>query len=185
MDVPPIACERLELVSAGPPLLEAVLAGREERAAALLGAPLSPGWPGEDVAPFLRLRLGQMRRDPCSQPWLVRLLMTREEPRTLIGTAGFHGPPGVNALDAPDAVELGYGLFPEFRRRGYATEAVAALVRWAAEEHGIRRFVASIAPTNDASLSLVRRLGFVQVGEHWDDEDGRELEFELRLPARA
>jgi hypothetical protein len=25
----------------------------------------------------------------------------------------------------------------------------------------------------------VRRLGFVEVGRHWDDEDGEELEFLL------
>ena len=181
MDVAAIVTPRLELVSASPALLEALLAGRESEAAALLRAPAPPP-PDAATASFLRLRLDQMRRDPATQPWLVRYLVRREEPRVVVGSAGFHGPPGVNALGAADAVELGYALFPGHRGRGYATEAVAALVDWAAAAHGLRRFVASVAPENAPPLALARRLGFVHVGEHWDEEDGRELELELRLP---
>jgi RimJ/RimL family protein N-acetyltransferase len=69
-------------------------------------------------------------------------------------------------------------VFPPFRGRGIATEAVAALVEWARADRGIRRFVASVAPGNDASLAIVRKLGFVQTGEQWDEEDGLELVFE-------
>jgi RimJ/RimL family protein N-acetyltransferase len=97
----------------------------------------------------------------------------------MIGHAGFHGPPGVNGPADPDAVELGYTVFPEERGRGYATEAARALVDWAAEAHGIRRFVASVAPGNEPSLAVVRKLGFVETGSQWDDEDGLELVFEL------
>jgi RimJ/RimL family protein N-acetyltransferase len=50
---------------------------------------------------------------------------------------------------------------------------------WAHEEKGIGRFIASVAPTNDPSLAIVRKLGFVQTGEQWDEEDGLELVFEL------
>jgi RimJ/RimL family protein N-acetyltransferase len=86
--------------------------------------------------------------------------------------------------DLHDSVEVGYTIFPTHRRRGYATEAVRALV-----EHtrglGVRRFVASVAPGNEPSLRLVRGLGFVEVGRHWDDEDGEELEFVLELSDRA
>ena len=69
-------------------------------------------------------------------------------------------------------------IFPDCRRRGYATEAVRALLAWA-EQQGTHHFIASIAPDNAASLALVRRLGFQETGRHWDDEDGEELEFEL------
>ena len=101
------------------------------------------------------------------------------ETRQLIGHVGFHGPPGINSLRAPDAVEVGYTIFPEHRRNGYASEAVEALLEWARAQ-GIHRFVASVGPENEPSLKIVRRLGFVEVGRHWDDEDGEELEFELR-----
>ena len=56
---------------------------------------------------------------------------------------------------------------------------------WARDRHGITRFVASVAPTNEPSLAIVRGLGFVDTGRHWDDEDGLELEFELQLQPQA
>jgi [ribosomal protein S5]-alanine N-acetyltransferase len=151
---------------------------RSDEAGRLLGASVPHGWPDEHDARFLRLRAEQMRREPCSQEWLVRAVVLRSESR-LVGHAGFHGPPGVNGPSQPDALELGYTIFPEFRGRGYATEAAQALMDWAAETHGIRHFIASIAPANQASLAIVRKLGFVRTGEQWDDEDGLELVFEL------
>jgi RimJ/RimL family protein N-acetyltransferase len=41
----------------------------------------------------------------------------------------------------------------------------------------------SISPRNEPSLALARKLGFEQVGEQFDEEDGLELVFELTLPA--
>lgn len=52
----------------------------------------------------------------------------------------------------------------------------------AADEPAVRTVRATIGPDNLPSLALVRELGFVHVGEQWDDEDGRELVFE-RAPA--
>ena len=48
--------------------------------------------------------------------------------------------------------------------------------------HGIRRFLASIAPDNEPSTSVVTSIGFVDAGQRWDDEDGLELVFELDAP---
>jgi RimJ/RimL family protein N-acetyltransferase len=52
---------------------------------------------------------------------------------------------------------------------------------WAHALHGVRRFIASVAPDNEPSLAIVRKLGFVQTGKQWDEEDGEELVFELTL----
>ena len=45
----------------------------------------------------------------------------------------------------------------------------------------ISSFVASVAPDNEPSLAIVHKLGFVRTGEHWDDEDGLEHVFELKV----
>jgi [ribosomal protein S5]-alanine N-acetyltransferase len=176
--VPVIESTRLDLVSMSPAFLEAMLAGRDDEGSELIGAELPDGWAAGEER-FLRLRLEQMRRDPAREPWLIRALVPRGTKRTMIGHAGFHGPPGINGLERPDAVELGYTVLPPFRGRGYATEAAAALMAWAQSEHGIRHFVASVAPGNEPSLAVVRKLGFVRTGQQWDDEDGLELVFEL------
>ena len=84
----------------------------------------------------------------------------------------------MNGPGADDAVEIGYTIFEPWRGRGYATEAARALMEWARAEHGIRRFIASVAPGNAPSLAIVRRLGFEQTGEQWDEEDGLELVWE-------
>ena len=168
--------ERLELVLLTP-VLDDLVEGRRKRAGERIDAHIPDWWPDEHDARFLRFRRDQAARDPDTRDWLVRAVVLRES-REMIGHAGFHGPPGVNALKDPGAVEVGYTVFPEHRGRGYATEAVEGLIRLAGER-GIRTVVASVGPQNEPSLAIVRKLGFVHVGEHWDDEDGRELEFRL------
>jgi len=172
-----IETERLELVWLSPQLVEAILDGRHDE----LGFTVPDDWPDAHDRRFLAFRLRQMGGDTALGRWLVRGIVLPET-RELIGHVGFHGPPGINSLKAPDAVEVGYTVFPEHRRKGYATEAVVALLDWARGE-GIHRFVASVGPGNEPSLAIVRRLGFVEVGRHWDDEDGEELEFELAEPS--
>ena len=96
----------------------------------------------------------------------------------MIGHAGFHGPPGVNSTNNPEAVEFGY----RSTRRG----AGAGTRRGAADADGPGRGVGRDPPLrplgladNEPSLAIVRKFGFVRTGEHMDEEDGLELVFEL------
>jgi len=174
-----ITSERLELILLSPQAIDALLEGRHADAERELDALIPAGWPDEHDAGFLRYRQRQLERAPQAEPWLVRAVILRDPVRTMIGHAGFHGQPGVNGKQDPGGVELGYTIFEPHRGRGYATEAAQALMDWAEAEKGIHRFIASVAPTNDPSLAIVKKLGFVQTGEQWDEEDGLELVFEL------
>jgi len=179
--MPSIRSERLELVSISPDFIDALLSERRREAEAAATLKLSDDWPDAHDRGFLNFRLRQMRDQPETQEWFVYAVVLPEGERPMIGHAGFHGPPGVNAVKALDAVEVGYRIFEPYRRRGYATEVVRALIDWASRARGIRHFVASISPENEPSLALVKRLGFERTGRHWDEEDGEELEFELHL----
>ena len=174
-----ITSERLELIILSPQAMEALVEGRGADAERELDASIPVDWPDEHDARFLRYRMRQLERLPGTEPWLVRAVILRKPVRTMIGHAGFHGQPGVNGKKDPEAVELGYTIFEPYRGHGYATEAAQALMDWAHVEKEIGRFVASVAPTNAPSLAIVKKLGFVQTGEQWDDEDGLELVFEL------
>jgi RimJ/RimL family protein N-acetyltransferase len=116
------------------------------------------------------LRVKQATTDPASAAWLVRAVVAASD--AVVGHAGFHGPP-----DSDGMVEIGYTILREHRRRGHARAAIGELLTYA-REHGASTVRASVSPTNEPSLALVRSIGFVQCGEQWDEEDGVELVFE-------
>jgi RimJ/RimL family protein N-acetyltransferase len=158
-----------------PEFLEAVLDGDRERASKALDVELPEGFPHEGVMRFFALRLGQMRRDERFRKWCPHAVVLDGQ---MIGHAGYHGPPGINAKQSPDAVEIGYTIEEPWRGNGYATAAATELLR-RAEERGVRHYVASATPDNEPSLAIIRKLGFRQTGEAIDEEDGLELVFEL------
>jgi RimJ/RimL family protein N-acetyltransferase len=158
-----------------PEFLEAVLDGDRERAAETLDVELPDDFPGEGIMRFLALRLSQMRRDERFLQWCPHAVVLDGQ---MIGHAGYHGPPGVNANQSADAVEIGYTIEEPWRGHGYATAAATELLR-RAEERGVRHYVASATPDNEPSLAIIRKLGFRQTGEAIDEEDGLELVFEL------
>lgn len=89
---------------------------------------------------------------------------------------------GVGFLSAPDAdgvVEVGYGLAESARGQGYATEALSAVVGWAAA-HGVTAVEAMTAPDNEASHRVLERCGFERAGEI-DADEGRLLRWLRRL----
>ena len=120
-----------------------------------------------------------MRRDERFREWCPHAVVLDGQ---MIGHAGYHGPPGVNANQSPDAVEIGYTIEEPWRGHGYATAAATELLR-RAEERGVRHYVASATPDNEPSLAIIRKLGFRQTGEAIDEEDGLELVFELERVA--
>ncbi len=176
-EVPPIPTPRFVLESMSVPFMRALL----ERDLAAASREIDASVPS-DLADrldgFLQFRLADLAADPDAQPWLGRAIVATDDDeagrRWVIGSVGFHAPP-----DADGRVEVGYHVEPEYRRQGVATEAVAALFDWAAREHGICRFRASIAPDNVASLGVVSHFGFRQSGVQVDDIDGVELVFDL------
>jgi [ribosomal protein S5]-alanine N-acetyltransferase len=159
-----------------PAFIEAVLDNRRAEASFELAIELPDEFPRPGERRFLEYRLRQMREDERFETWCpsVVVLVGR-----MIGHAGYHGPPGANSTENPDAVEFGYTIYPEWRGNGYATQAAVMLMDQAEARAGIRHFVLAVSPENDPSLAIVRKLGFVRTGEHVDEEDGLEHVFEL------
>jgi ribosomal-protein-alanine N-acetyltransferase len=177
-----IATARLDLVPFSVGFLRASAAGDRDQASARLGVILPAEWP--TYPDTFQLRRLQLEADPSLQPWLLRGMILRST-RELVGHLGFHTGPNPDYLRgfAPGGIELGYTVEEPFRRQGFATEAVAALIRWARNEHGLTRFVVSIRPDNVPSLKMASKFGFQRVGEHLDEVDGLEHVFCLDLPS--
>ncbi len=67
--------------------------------------------------------------------------------------------------------ELGYGLGSEYWSRGYMTEALTALIRFAFASLKLRRLEADVDPRNENSLRILGKLGFRREGllrERWN-----------------
>jgi RimJ/RimL family protein N-acetyltransferase len=174
-----IQSPRLDLVTLSPDTIRASLASNTVEAERLLGASLPADWP--DCADLLNLRLSQMEKDASYEPWSLRAMVLRDE-RVMVGHIGFHTAPGADYLEpySPGAVEFGYTVYSPYCRRGYAREASLAMMGWAEQVHGIRKFIVSIRPDNIASQALAAQLGFVRIGSHIDEVDGLEEILELR-----
>jgi ribosomal-protein-alanine N-acetyltransferase len=67
-------------------------------------------------------------------------------------------------LGAFRACILGYHIDRAFEGKGYMSEAVAAVVRYAFEELKLHRIMANYVPHNVRSARLLERLGFVKEG---------------------
>jgi len=59
-----------------------------------------------------------------------------------------------------DVPEIGWGLLPAVHGKGYATEAVKAILGWAEDHFGKVRMVCIIDPDNTPSLRVAERCGF-------------------------
>jgi RimJ/RimL family protein N-acetyltransferase len=77
-----------------------------------------------------------------------------EEPGRVIGDVFF----SLRSIENETA-EIGWITNPDYARRGYATEAVSALLRIAFEEIQVHRVFAQLDPRNVASIALCKRLG--------------------------
>jgi RimJ/RimL family protein N-acetyltransferase len=125
---------------------------------AVSALPAAPGWPGDDAVEGLRAALeygGDLG-------WFVTL------DGVVIGDCGTHGETG-------GVVEIRYAIAPPYRRRGHATEVVAALTRWLSGQPGVRQVVARrVVADNVASRRTLERCGFTV-----DEVDGRHVSYVL------
>jgi RimJ/RimL family protein N-acetyltransferase len=104
-----------------------------------------------------------------SKNYLFSTLWTviSKEENKMVGDLCFVGEPNTEG-----EVEIGYGTYEEFRKRGFMTEAVAGIVKWAEKQPNIRSIIASTEKSNIDSYSILERNNFIKYGEtktlyHW------------------
>ncbi|MBS4752826.1 GNAT family N-acetyltransferase [Nocardioides sp. zg-ZUI104] len=109
-------------------------------------------------------------------PWGPRSIV-RSGAELVIGSIGFFGAPEP-ADDGVLEAEVGYGLVPQARGYGMATEALLALMG-PVDAQGVR-VRAGVAPTNRAGMRVAAKAGFTEI--RGSDEGGRLV---LVRPARG
>jgi RimJ/RimL family protein N-acetyltransferase len=157
-----VVTERLDLIPGTPATMRAALDG-EAALASALGAVVPASWPPEFLdPPALEWTLARLEEAPAARNWYLHFIVLRDTPegRTLIGTAGYKGPPG-----AEGTVEVGYGIVRDQHRRGYASETVRGLLANAFARPAVRRVIAETYPELVGSIGVLRTCGFRHIGE--------------------
>ena len=128
-----------------------------------IGAEVPASWPPElwdkDAQDWTRRLLEQ---NPGTG-WVPRCIVLREPRAIACGVVGI-GPP-----DAEGRVIIGYGVLPEFRRRGYAAEALGGLVAWAMNDARVHVVIGDTYPHLIASIRTMERNGFKLAGPGADE----------------
>jgi ribosomal-protein-alanine N-acetyltransferase len=172
----PLETPRLSLLPVTVAVVEAVLTGRREDVEALLCAKLPAAWPGRAlVERAFWASLDHIRASPEVRLWGDRVMVTREPPIKIVGSVVFHGAP-----DAEGTVEVAYGVEEESQGRGYATEAVGAMVAWALAQPAVHVVRATTPPWHVPSKRVLEKCGFSQVGVREGDALGELYEYERR-----
>jgi len=158
---PDILTPRLELIAITRAMLCANFA-RSPEFSQLINAVVPADWPPEgwDTDAFNYI-LDKMDRYPGYHGWgrYIALKPTDRGRRILIGTCGATLP-----LELNDDPEIGYGVLPAYQRRGYASEAVAALIKWIFSHPHVRSVNAQTFPHMQPSLGVMTRNGLQFVG---------------------
>jgi len=85
----------------------------------------------------------------------------------MVGDLCFVGQPNCDG-----EVEIGYGTYDDFSGKGFMTEAVSGMIKWAKNQPDVKAIVADTEKTNTASFRVLEKNGFVKIGEtellfHW------------------
>jgi RimJ/RimL family protein N-acetyltransferase len=86
-----------------------------------------------------------------------------KESNRMVGDVCFKGEPNIDG-----EIEISYGTHFEFRRKGYMTEAVGEMLKWAKMQSNVMKVLANTEKNNLSSQRVLRNNGFSQI----NDADG-------------
>lgn len=113
-------------------------------------------YPYEEEYEYQKAYISNMYRFFGYGMWLV----WEKESGKLVGRAGIE-----HREELEGEPELGYAIGTPWQGKGYATEVCQAILTYAKEELGFEEICSLVLPENKASVHLLEKLGFSEVGE--------------------
>lgn len=97
-----------------------------------------------------------------TQNYLFSTLWTiiLKESNQMVGDVCFKGEPNLDG-----EIEISYGTHFDFRRKGYMTEAVGEMLKWAKTQYDVRKVLANTEKNNLSSQRVLGNNGFSQISE--------------------
>lgn len=114
------------------------------------------------IGPHIPHYLKQLDQDPTQYGWGVWFVIKKEDNK-IIGDLGFKGKP-ISAKE----VEIGCSISPSFQGKGYATEAVQGLIKWAASTGKVKKIIAQCFEDNHASIKVLTKIGMKKIAQKYN-----------------
>jgi len=166
-----------------------------------LDAHVPADWPVENYdQSVLDWCRGKLAEAPESGPPIRYMILRPARPAALVGLASavrdvFRRPPrGNDIVDVirsesntligifgdgyrtdPGTLVIGYSILPGYRRRGYASEALAVVIGEAFAKDDVTRIIADTYPDRAASIGVLEKNGFRYIG---DGEEAGVIRYE-------
>lgn len=122
--------------------------------------PWEPTWSADDLTrPAFKRRVRRVQREASEQSGFAFLLFRREDDALLGGITLSNIRRGVS-----QSCCLGYWMSVHHAGRGYMRRAVDVVLTFAFGELRLHRVEAACIPSNDRSLALLQKAGFVREG---------------------
>lgn len=153
--------ERLRLVPCSVEMLKSIIDDTIDLTE-LIGVQVPEGWPAKelkDVTPYFIKVLSESADMAGRLCWFI----TEKKQNIIIGSIGFKAKP-----DKSGVVEIGFGIDPSFKQKGYATEAVKGLIDWAFSQNDIQKVIAECNLDNKASIKVLEKAGMQKTGVEKD-----------------
>jgi [ribosomal protein S5]-alanine N-acetyltransferase len=71
----------------------------------------------------------------------------------------------VGEPNAEGVIEIGYGTYDEFQKKGFMTEIVSGMIEWTKTQPSVKSIIASTDKTNTASFKVLENNRFIKIGE--------------------
>jgi RimJ/RimL family protein N-acetyltransferase len=173
-----IRTPRLMLIAATAESLSAELAS-PQALGEFLGCDVPASWPPELYdADAVRWTLNWLAEHPEQAGWclyyIVESPLAPSDRPQLVGVCGYKGGP-----DAAGEVEIGYGIVPEQRRRGFASEAVRGMLARAFADPRVTKVIAHTLSELAASIGVLQATGFLFDGPGSDPQEPAAIRFVL------
>ena len=165
----PLETERLRLRRSRPEDAETISAYRSDP-----DVNRQQGWDRTDPAGVLADIVEMSTRVPGEPGGWVQFTVEEREGGTIVGDVGFAVADG-----EPNVIKVGYTISPEFQGRGYATEAMAALVTYAFDRLGADVVRAYASADNVPSIRVAEKIG-MRLVERMEHRSGGEVWFGVR-----
>ena len=156
-----LVTESLKLVACSVEMLQSLIDDAIDLSE-LMGVQVPKDWPAEELKEVAPYFIKILTESPDMEGRLCWFIVEKDQD-FVIGSIGFKAEP-----DKDGIVEIGFGIDPAFRRKGYATEAVRGLTGWALSQNDIQKVIAECELDNKPSVKVLEKAGMQRIGVEKD-----------------